>query len=50
MAAVIFIVGLPTALDGLGTNVAGGALIDNPAITFGLPTVGATADWLDFTT
>ena len=48
MAAVIFIVGLPTALDGLGTNVAGGALIDNPAITFGLPTVGATADWLDF--
>ena len=48
MATVIFIVGLPTALDGLGTNVAGGALIDNPAITFGLPTVGATADWLDF--
>ena len=30
MATVIFIVGLPTALDGLGTNVAGGALIDNP--------------------
>ena len=29
MAAVIFIVGLPTALDGLGTNVAGGALIEN---------------------
>ena len=47
MAAVIFIVGLPTALDGLGTNVAGGALIDSPAITFGLPTVGATADGLD---
>lgn len=47
-ALVIFIVGLPTAIDGLGTNVAGGAWIDCPAVMFGLPSVGATADWLDF--
>lgn len=48
MAIVIFIVGLPTALDGLGTNVAGGAWMNNPAVMFNLPVVGATADWLDF--
>ncbi len=48
MAIIAFIVGLPTALDGLGTNVAGGAWMNNPAVMFNLPTMAATADWLDF--
>ena len=48
MAAIVFVVGLPTALDGLGTNVAGGAAIDCPAVMFNLPMMTATADWLDF--
>ena len=48
MAVIIFIVGLPTALDGLGSNVAGGAWMNNPAVMFNLPVMTATADWLDF--
>ncbi|MBR5292995.1 MAG: sodium-dependent transporter, partial [Clostridia bacterium] len=48
MAVIAFIVGLPTALDGLGTNVAGGAWMNNPAVMFNLPVMAATADWLDF--
>ena len=48
MAVIAFVVGLPTALDGLGTNVAGGAWMNNPAEMFGLPVMTATADWLDF--
>ncbi|MBR2329453.1 MAG: sodium-dependent transporter, partial [Clostridia bacterium] len=48
MAVIAFIVGLPTALDGLGTNIAGGAWMNNPAEMFGLPVMAATADWLDF--
>ena len=48
MAVIAFIVGLPTALDGLGTNIAGGAWMNNPAEMFSLPVMAATADWLDF--
>jgi len=48
IAIIIFIVGLPVALDGLGSNVAGGALIDCPAVMFNLPAVTAFNDWLDF--
>ena len=41
-------VGLPAALVGLGTNAAGSARMNNPAVMFNLPVMAATADWLDF--
>ena len=49
MGVIIFIVGLPVALDGLGAGVAGGASINPPGLLLGmqgsLPTWAA--DWLD---
>ena len=48
-AVVIFIFGMPVALDGLGTGVAGGALVPTPAELLGLENVQTwSADWLDF--
>ncbi len=51
IAAIIFVVGIPVALDGLGAGRAGGAAIDIPATLLGIPTEGmpmAVDCWLDF--
>lgn len=49
VGAVIFIVGIPVCLDGLGAGVAGGATIDIPATVFGMSEVRMAFDcWLDF--
>ena len=46
---IILVLGSLVALDGLGSGVAGGALIDPPAGIFGLENVQTwSADWLDF--
>lgn len=46
---VIFLVGIPVCLDGLGSGVAGGATIDIPAVVFGMKEVRVAFDcWLDF--
>jgi NSS family neurotransmitter:Na+ symporter len=46
---IIFIVGIPVCLDGLGAGVAGGATIDIPATIFGMKEVRMAFDcWLDF--
>jgi len=49
MAAIIFVVGFPVALDGLGAGVAGGAAMDPPGGILGMATPYPTwaADWLD---
>lgn len=49
VGALIFIVGIPVCLDGLGSGVAGGATIDIPAVMFGMNEVRMAFDcWLDF--
>jgi len=49
VGTLIFIVGIPVALDGLGAGVAGGATIDIPAVMFGMSEVRVAFDcWLDF--
>ena len=46
---LIFFVGIPVCLDGLGAGVAGGATIDIPAVLFGMDEVRVAFDcWLDF--
>ncbi|MEL7646691.1 MAG: sodium-dependent transporter [Sedimentibacter sp.] len=46
---VIFLIGIPVGLDGLGSGVAGGATIDIPAVVFGMDEVRVAFDcWLDF--
>lgn len=46
---IIFIIGIPVCLDGLGSGVAGGATIDIPAVMFGMDEVRVAFDcWLDF--
>ncbi|MPM44917.1 hypothetical protein SDC9_91599 [bioreactor metagenome] len=46
---LIFIIGIPVCLDGLGSGVAGGATIDIPAVVFGMDEVRMAFDcWLDF--
>ena len=45
----IFLVGVLVCLDGLGSGVAGGALIDPPGVMFGMKNIRvAFASWLDF--
>ena len=49
VGAMIFLVGIPVCLDGLGSGVAGGATIDIPAVMFGMDEVRVAFDcWLDF--
>jgi len=49
VGTLIFIVGIPVCLDGLGAGVAGGATIDIPAVMFGMDKVTMAFDcWLDF--
>ncbi len=49
MGTVIFFLGFPVAMDGLGAGKAGGALIDIPATIFGMQEVRVAFDcWLDF--
>jgi len=49
VGAIIFLVGIPVCLDGLGAGVAGGATIDIPATIFGMSEVRMAFDcWLDF--
>lgn len=49
VGAMIFVVGIPVCLDGLGAGVAGGAMIDSPAVMFGMAEVRMAFDcWLDF--
>ena len=49
MALIIFFVGIPVALDGLGSNVAGGAMMDSPGVMMGLKKIPVAFDcWLDF--
>ncbi len=47
-ALIIFVFCLPTALDGLGSGVAGGATIPYPAEMLGIESKGWSCDWLDF--
>ena len=47
-ALIIFVFCLPTALDGLGSGVAGGATIPYPAEMLGIEAKGWSCDWLDF--
>lgn len=46
MACIIFVVGLPVALDGLGSGIGGGAAINSPGQMLGTD-VTAFASWLD---
>ncbi len=49
MAGLIFLVGIPVALDGLGSNVAGGAVMNSPGVMMGMKTIPVAVDcWLDF--
>jgi NSS family neurotransmitter:Na+ symporter len=49
MGVIIFLLGFPVAMDGLGSGVAGGAMIDIPAVVFGMKEVRVAFDcWLDF--
>ena len=49
VGTVIFLLGFPVAMDGLGSGVAGGAMIDIPATVFGMSEVRVAFDcWLDF--
>ncbi|MDD4088719.1 MAG: sodium-dependent transporter [Tissierellia bacterium] len=49
MGIIIFFLGFPVAMDGLGSGVAGGAMIDIPATVFGMSEVRVAFDcWLDF--
>lgn len=49
IAAVLFVVSLPVALDGLGSNVAGGAAMNSPGVMLGLKKIPMAFDcWLDF--
>ncbi|MGD9567457.1 MAG: sodium-dependent transporter [Sedimentibacter sp.] len=49
VGAIIFIIGIPVCLDGLGAGRAGGATIDIPAVLFGMDEVRVAFDcWLDF--
>ena len=49
MALIIFFVGIPVALDGLGSNVSGGAMMDSPGVMMGLKKIPVAFDcWLDF--
>jgi NSS family neurotransmitter:Na+ symporter len=46
---IIFLIGIPVCLDGLGAGRAGGATIDIPAVMFGMSEVRMAFDcWLDF--
>ena len=47
-AVIIFFFCLPTALDGLGSGIAGGASIPYPAELLGTEVKGWSCDWLDF--
>ena len=47
-AVIILIFCLPTALDGLGSGVAGGATLPYPAEMLGIESKGWSCDWLDF--
>ena len=47
-ALIILLFCLPTALDGLGSGVAGGATIPYPAEMLGIEVKGWSCDWLDF--
>ncbi len=47
-AVIIFFFCLPTALDGLGSGVAGGAVLGTPAEILNLEVKGWNCDWLDF--
>ena len=47
-AIIIFLFCLPTALDGLGSGVAGGAAIPSPAEMLNMEVKGWNCDWLDF--
>ena len=47
-ALIILLFCLPTALDGLGSGVAGGATIPYPAEMLGIEMKGWSCDWLDF--
>lgn len=49
LALVLFVVSLPVALDGLGSNVAGGAAMNSPGVMMGLKKIPVAFDcWLDF--
>jgi len=49
LGLVIFFLGFPVAMDGLGAGKAGGAMIDIPATIFGMKEVRVAFDcWLDF--
>lgn len=47
-AAVIFVVGILVALDGLGSGIEGGAAINSPAQMLGIEPQGWSDCWLDF--
>ena len=47
-ALIVMVFCLPTALDGLGANVAGGATMDSPAAMLGVAVKGWSDCWLDF--
>ncbi len=47
--AIIFLIGIPVCLDGLGSGVAGGATIDVPGVLFGMSDIRvAFASFIDF--
>ena len=48
VAILIFVFCLPVALDGLGSGVDGGAMIDYPAAILGIDKQTWSGDWLDF--
>ncbi len=48
LAVIIFVFCLPTALDGLGSGIAGGASISSPVEVFGGEVKGWNDCWLDF--
>ncbi|MBP8691923.1 MAG: sodium-dependent transporter [Sedimentibacter sp.] len=49
MGIIIFFLGFLPAMDGLGSGRAGGAMIDIPAVIFGMKEVRVAFDcWLDF--
>lgn len=46
---IIFAIGIPVCLDGLGSGIAGGAMINTPGAMLGMENVRvAFASWLDF--
>ncbi|WP_312698793.1 sodium-dependent transporter [Sedimentibacter sp.] len=49
VGAIIFAIGIPVCLDGLGSGVAGGAMINTPGVLFGMTDIRtAFASWIDF--